>query len=208
MRPHLIVSSPLLATGSCFPARLSETFPPPIIGHPMKHRRAQSTARWIVIAAAATFCVVAAGYLALRFARPVVTVSEAVEAPVVQAFYSTGTIQPEREYPIKSNVAGNLTAVHVDKGDRVKKGQPLAFVADPELKYAADKARAELVERQKRADPKSSPVLREFQARIEASQDILDIAKREERRVSELIPRNAASQTDLDKALDRLKFAW
>jgi len=72
----------------------------------MKHRRAQSTARWVIIGASLTVCLLGAGWLVLRWARPVVTVSEAVEAPVVQAFYSTGTVQPEREYPIKSNTAG------------------------------------------------------------------------------------------------------
>lgn len=174
----------------------------------MKPRRAQSTAKWILIAAVVTVCVVAGGYVALRFTRPVVTVSEAVLAPVVQAFYSTGTIQPEREYPIKSNVAGIITKVHVDKGDRVKKGDPLAVVSDPELTYAADKARAELREREERADPRTSPVLQEFDARIAAGQDILEIAQREEKRVSALLERNAASQTDLDLALDRLKVAW
>jgi hypothetical protein len=49
-----------------------------------------------------TVCLPGAGWLVLRWARPVVTVSEAVEAPVVQAFYSTGTVQPEREYPIRA----------------------------------------------------------------------------------------------------------
>src|SRR5215210_658372 len=119
------------------------------MAYSMKPRRAQSTARWVLIAAAVTVGVVAAGWVALNFARPVVSVSEAVEAPVVQAFYSTGTVQPEREYPIKSNTAGIITEVRVDKGDRVKKGDALALVAAPELKYAADKARAELIERQK-----------------------------------------------------------
>jgi HlyD family secretion protein len=174
----------------------------------MNRRRAQSTAKWVIVAAVVTVCLAAGGYLVLNFAKPLVTVSEAVEAPVVQAFYSTGTVQPEREYPIKSNVAGIITDVRVDKGDRVKKGDPLAIVADPELKYAADKARAELLERQKRAEPKTSPVLREFDARIAAAQDILEIAQREEKRVSGLMARNAASQTDLDRAIDRLKVAW
>jgi HlyD family secretion protein len=174
----------------------------------MNSRRAQSTARWVLTAALVTVCVAAGAWLALRLARPVVTVSEAVEAPVVQAFYSTGTVQPEREYPIRSNVAGIITEVRVDKGDRVKKGDVLAVVNDPELKYAADKAGAELLERQKRADAKSSPVLEEFNARIAAAGDILDIAKREEQRVSGLVARNAASQTDLDQAIDRLKVAW
>jgi HlyD family secretion protein len=179
-----------------------------IMGHPMKHRRAQSTARWVVIGATLTVCLLGAGWLALRWARPAVTVSEAVEAPVVQAFYSTGTVQPEREYPIKSNVAGIITEVRVDKGDHVAKGQVLAIVTDPELKYAADKARAELVERQKRAEPKTSPVLKEYESRIAAQQDILQIAQREEKRLSDLVARNAASQTDLDHAIDRLKVAW
>ncbi|MDQ3440286.1 MAG: efflux RND transporter periplasmic adaptor subunit, partial [Planctomycetota bacterium] len=174
----------------------------------MKQRRAQSTARWIVIVATVTVCLAAAAYVALRFVRPVVTVSEAVEAPVVQAFYSTGTVQPQREYPIKSNVAGIITDVRVDKGDRVKKGDPLAIVADPERRFVADKTRAELLERQKRAEPKTSPVLKEFEARISAAQDILEIAKREEKRVSELVARNAASQRDLDQALDRMNVAW
>lgn len=174
----------------------------------MNRRRAQSTAKWVLVTAVVTVCVVGGGYAALQFARPVVTVSEAVEAPVVQAFYSTGTVQPEREYPIKSNAAGIITAVRVDKGDRVTKGDPLAVVSDPELTYAADKARAELLERQQRADAKDSPVLREYEARISVSQDILEIAQREEKRVSELVTRNAASQADLDNALDRLKVAW
>lgn len=173
----------------------------------MKQRRAQSTAGWILIGAGVTFVVATGGYAALQFARPVVTVSEAVEAPVVQAFYSTGTVEPEREYPIKSNVAGIITEVRVDKGDRVRKGDAVAVVSDPELRFAADKARAELTERQKRAEPKSSPVLNEYEARISVSQDILDIAQREEKRVSTLVERNAASQTDLDRALDRLKVA-
>ena len=66
--------------------------------HSMKTRRAQSPARWVLIAASVTVCLVGGAWLALNFARPVVSVSEAVEAPVVQAFYSTGTVQPEREY--------------------------------------------------------------------------------------------------------------
>ena len=115
----------------------------------------------------------AAGLRSLRFARPHVTVTEVVEGPVVQAFYSTGTIQPEREYPIKSNTAGILTEVRVDKGARVKKGDALAVVTDPALIYTADKAKAELDEKLKRADEKTSPVLQEFDAKINAMNDML-----------------------------------
>jgi multidrug efflux pump subunit AcrA (membrane-fusion protein) len=97
--------------------------------HSMKTRRAQSPARWVLIVATVTAALAGGAWLALNYARPLVSVSEAVEAPVVQAFYSTGTVQPVREYPIKSNVAGIITEVRVDKGDRVKKGDALAMVA-------------------------------------------------------------------------------
>src|SRR3954463_9875664 len=119
---------------------------------PMYRRRAQSTLRMILWIAGTTIVLAAAAMAVLHYLRPAVTVTEAVEGPVVQAFYSTGTIQPEREFPIKSNTAGILTEVKVDKGDRVAKGQPLAVVSDPALNYAKDKAQAELDEKIKRAD--------------------------------------------------------
>src|SRR5256714_13984101 len=132
----------------------------------MRLRRAQAPVQWL-FGGGAAIVVVAAGALAFSyFVSAKVVVTEAVRGPVVQAFYSTGTIQPEREFPIRSNTAGILTAVLVDKGTRVKKDQPLAIVSDPALVFMKDKAQAELTEKLKRADDKSSPVLAEFDARI------------------------------------------
>src|SRR6476661_694131 len=109
----------------------------------MMPRRAQSSAKWVLLAALLVAVVVGGVFAYLHFTSPLVTVTDAVEGPVVQAYYSTGTIQPEREFPIKSNTAGILTEVKVDKGDRVTKGQALAVVSDPSLVYAKDKAQAE-----------------------------------------------------------------
>src|SRR3954447_5057744 len=110
-------------------------------------RRAQSTVRWVLTASAVIGGLVVLALLALNYLRPLVVVTEAVEGPVVQAFYSTGTIQPVREFPIKSNTAGILTEVMVDKGDHVIKEQPLAVVSDPALVFTHDKAKAELEEK-------------------------------------------------------------
>src|SRR4051812_36314590 len=174
----------------------------------MKARRAQSPVKLIAIGTG-LFATIALGTLAiLRFASPLVTVTDAVEGPVVQAFYSTGTIQPEREFPIKSNVAGILTEVKVDKGDRVRVGQPLAVISAPDLVFTAQKAQAELDEKQKRADEKTSPVIQELDAQIQAMSSRLEIAVREEKRIQGLIDKNAANQTDLDRAADHLKMVW
>jgi hypothetical protein len=126
--------------------------------------------------------------IVLALARPRVIVTEAVEGPVVAAFYSTGTIQPEREYPIKSNTAGLLKEVRVDKGARVKKGDVLAIVEDPALTFAGQEAQAMLEEKLQRIDAKLSPVLQEYDSKIAAMNDLLDIAKREQKRVTDSSP--------------------
>jgi multidrug efflux pump subunit AcrA (membrane-fusion protein) len=147
----------------------------------------------------------AAGVGLYVYARPLVTVTEVVQGPLVQAFYSTGTIQPEREYPIKSATNGTLSQVHVDKGDHVSKGQPLAVVTDPALIFTADRTKAELEEKQRRADEKTSPVLAEYDARLKGTQELQEIAQREVTRIMTMMENNAGSQTDLDRAMDRVK---
>jgi len=147
-------------------------------------------------------------FVALSFLRPVVLVTEAVEGPVVEAFYSTGTVQPVREYPIRANLAGVMTDVKVDKGDRVKAGDVLAVVSEPEMDFLKRKAEAELTEKTQRAEPSTSPVLKEFDARITAASDLLEISQREQKRVTRMLEANAASQTDLDRAIDRFKNSW
>jgi len=174
----------------------------------MQRRRAQSTVRWVLTAAVSLAALVALAMAILRFARPLVVVTEAVQGPVVQAFYSTGTVQPEREFPIKSNTAGILTQVLVDKGDHVTKLQPLAIVSDPALVYTKDKAQAELDEKLKRGDDKSSPVLKEIDDRIRAADQMLALAKREEQRRSDAQEQRAASQSDVDRAAEHVKEMW
>lgn len=171
----------------------------------IRRRRAQSPVRWIITIAAILAAAGAGGLIVFRFVRPVVTVSEAVIGPVVQAFYSTGTVEPVRDYPIKSNTAGILTEVIVDKGSVVKRGQELAVVSEPALLYTRDRGKAELNEKLARADEKASPVLEEYAAKISATESLLEIARREQKRVTDMLERSAGAQQDLDRALDRVR---
>ncbi len=172
---------------------------------PRKFRGA-GIVRWIISIALITCIVAGSAYAILQYVRPQVTVTEAVTGPLVQAFYSTGTIQPEREYPIKSATAGTIEQILVDKGDRVKRDHPLAIVVDPSLQYIVDKSKAELAEKLSRADEKASPVLQEYDARYKGTQEMLEIAQREVKRVSDLMQTNAGAQNDLDRAMDRAKL--
>lgn len=173
---------------------------------PNSNRRAQSQFRTLTwVALIVLLCAVGA-VIAYRVLRASVTVTAAVEGPVVQAFYSTGTIQPVREFPIRSNIAGTLEEVKVDKGDVVKKGDALAIVREPALQFAFDKAQAELNEKLARADEKQSPVLMEFDRKTEAMSAMLDIAKREQARQTSAMEAKAGSQADLDRAMDRVRL--
>lgn len=144
------------------------------------------------------------GYTALHFSRATVTTTTVVRGPVIQAVYATGTIQPVREYPIRSNTAGIIEAVHVDKGSAVTRDQSLAVVLDPALRFAAEKAHAELVEKTGRV----APALAEYDARITAMQARLEIAQREESRLRKLVESGSTSTTDLDRSTDAVKSLW
>src|SRR5688572_20699161 len=168
----------------------------------------QGYVRWVILAAVIASVAIAA-VMVLRNLRPEVVVTDVVEGPVVDAFYATGTLQPTREYEIKSEVAGILRKADpnkrfVDKGDRVAPGQVLGVVVDTQLTYLADKAKAELEERQKRAAD-DSPVIREFDGKLKTTQELVEIAGRELGRIQELRPGGGATQLEFDRALDRVK---
>ncbi len=177
------------------------------MGQLMRARHGQSLRTILILLAVAV--VLAGGAWGLHaLLRPTVVVAEAGTGPVIEAFYATGTVQPQREYAIRTSIAGIITEVKVDKGDRVKKGQVVAVVSDPALDYALNKAEAQLQEQAALSDPKRSPALAELDARIAAQETLLDIAQRERDRQQELITKNAASQSDLDRSLERFKQTW
>src|SRR6266700_2204253 len=171
-------------------------------------RRAAAFVRWVVALAIIGGVGVVGSQVLYALLRPKITVTHPVDAPVVQAFYATGTLMAEREYAIKSNAPGYVSEVFVDKGDRVTRDQPLAFVIEDAVQQKFDQAKAEREQKAKLADEKTSPVLQEFDARISAYGDILDLARREQKRLTDLIEKSAASQFDLDRAIERTKTFW
>lgn len=145
---------------------------------------------------------------ALWFHRPAVTVTRVIEGPVVQAFYATGTVRPRLEYPISSNVGGIVRRVLVVQGQAVKMGQELAVVDDPNLRFEADKARADLETRKLFADTQKSPVLKEFDERMTAEKEMLRVAQLEQARFSNLAEHNAGSANDRDQAIEHTQKLW
>jgi HlyD family secretion protein len=162
--------------------------------------------RWLLVLVAIAGLAAAAWFGYALWVEPKVTVTEVVSAPVVQAFYATGTLLPDREYPIKSNVEGTIDQVLVDKGERVAKGQKLAVVRVEEYLLKHVQAQADLELKQQLADPEKSPTLLEFDARYRAAQEQFLVAEREYERVSKLREKGSSSVAEFDKAGEVLEL--
>ncbi len=174
----------------------------------MSTRSSRSLVRNVIVVIVLLAIGGGAFYVYRLMSVPRVTVTDVTQGPVVQAFYATGTLQPIREFPIKSNVEGIITEVAVDKGDAVAKGKILAVVRVEEYQMAASKARAELELKKCLADDKASPTLAEYDKRLTAEQEQLEIAQRELARTKAMFEKGATSVTDVDRAADRVQPHW
>jgi HlyD family secretion protein len=161
---------------------------------------------WLV----AAVLVAGAAFAAVRaFTLPQVQVTRLTTGPVVQAFYATGTVMPEREYSVHSNVAGILfLEPGIDKGVALKKDQLVGRVISDDLDQKLKQSQAELNEKRARADEKDSPVLIEYDKRMEAFTEILGLAKRELQRLLTLAETDNARPIEIERAQDRVKTTW
>ena len=174
----------------------------------MRHS-AQVSPRLLLVIVAAILLGGAATAVVRRLTLPLVQVTSPTRGPVVQAFYATGTVVPEREYSVRSNVAGILfLEPGIDKGVAVGKDQLLARVISDDLEKKLKQAEAELKEKQLRADEKTSPVLREYAKREQALIEIHEIVTREHKRLLQLSESNNAQVVEIERTLDRMKTIW
>jgi multidrug efflux pump subunit AcrA (membrane-fusion protein) len=148
---------------------------------------------------------IVAAALGYRYLRPDVDVTEVVKGPVVEAFYATGTVSAEHEYSVRASVAG-IIHLSVDKGSGVKRGQMLGIVDNADLRFSVDQSKAELKRKLALADDATSPMLSELRAKFQASNDQLQLALDNEKRVSGLMGHGGTSQNDLDQSITRVKI--
>jgi multidrug resistance efflux pump len=172
-------------------------------------RRARFSIKLLLSMVAAAIVGVAAFFVVRILAFPQVQVTRLTTGPVVPAFYATGSVVPEREYPVHSNVAGILyLEPGIDKGVAVSKDQLLGKVISDDLEKKYKQAQAELKEKQARADEKNSPVLQEFDKRNEAFTEILALAKKELQRLLTLSETGNAQPIEIERTEDRVKTIW
>ncbi len=170
----------------------------------MSFRRTHGHVRWILLIVIPILALSAAVFVAMRLTRPGVTVTRIAEGPVAAAFYATGTLEPDREYPVKSNMEGIVAEVYADKGDPVEEGQELVVLDVPALKNARDEAVVDYEKAQTFADPGRSPILMEFDDRARWTDEQLANARDDLHRYRALIERGAGSIMEVQQREDKV----
>lgn len=89
------------------------------------------------------------------------TESQIKKGSIQVTILATGTVQPENRLEIKPPVAGRIEKILVEEGDKVKKGQVLAWMSSTERAALIDSARAQGEEELKRWEEiyKTTPVI-------------------------------------------------
>jgi HlyD family secretion protein len=110
---------------------------------------------------------------------------------------ASGTMEPLVRVPVISEVPGIISAVLVEEGDRVERGQPLFELDRERLEARLNERRAEL-------DLRRASGRYDLVGRAEAERDR---AKRELARISELYERNVAARREREDAEHELRVA-
>lgn len=99
----------------------------------------------------------------------------------------TGSLVPDETVSVGAEVQGRVTAIHVDFGQNVRKGQVLAELDPQELKLAVDRSKASLAQAlarlgldpsQENFNPETTPAIRQAQAQLEDARSKFDSTSR------------------------------
>jgi multidrug efflux pump subunit AcrA (membrane-fusion protein) len=161
--------------------------------------RAPRKSPWSKIAVAIATIAVVAAVVGRRYRPKPVTVVAVGRGSAVEAVYATGTVEALDRVVVKAKTSGSIAELKAREGDRVQKGDLLAVVDSPALRFELTKGRADLWAATNQAGTKG-PQLEALDAQARATRALLENAKAERDRLAKLVAAGTATQVDLDKA--------
>jgi HlyD family secretion protein len=140
------------------------------------------------------------GGIAVKRMQPKpVTTTPIVRGTAVEAVYATGTLEAFDRVVVKAKLAGSVAELKIREGARVKKGDLLATIDSPTLKFELAKGKADLWAASSQAN-QGGPQLAALRAQQKATETLLKAARDDRDRIAKLVTTGTATQVELDKA--------
>ena len=135
----------------------------------------------------------------IKFSPVAVETYQVRRGPIVGEVMGTGTLDAKIKAIISSKISGRIEEVRVDQGDKVVAGQLLVRLDDEQLMQQVKIAQASV-------DTAQSGVGR-AKSDLEFAIAVLAMAKKNYERHKILLPQNATSQAEFEKAVESLAVA-
>lgn len=140
------------------------------------------------------------GSVAIKRLQPrPVTTTPVIRGTAVEAVYATGTLEAFDRATVKAKLAGSIGELRVREGAAVKKGDLLATIDSPTLKFELAKGKSDLWAASSQANS-AGPQLAALRAQQKATEALLKSAREDRDRIAKLVTTGTATGVELDKA--------
>ena len=127
-------------------------------------------------------------------------------SPIQEDYEAVGTVRSKTTSVLSSKTVGNILAIHVREGDRVRMGQLLIEIDDRDTRAQVQKAQAGLREVQD-AQEEIDQNIRAAESAREAAEAGRSLAAATFKRYSNLLDQKSVSQQEFDEVQAKLKVA-
>ncbi|HXU08683.1 MAG TPA: efflux RND transporter periplasmic adaptor subunit [Blastocatellia bacterium] len=135
-----------------------------------------------------------------------VTIEKVASGPVDDFYEATGTVRSKTTSVLSSKTLGNVLAIHVHEGDRVRAGQTLIEIDCRDAAAQLQRARAGVRETENALD-EADRNIRAAQAAKTASEASLALAASTHVRYQKLLDRRSVSPQEFDEVQTKYKVA-
>ena len=122
-----------------------------------------------------------------------------VRGTAIDAVYATGTVEAEDRVQVKAKTSGSLAEVLVKEGDRVKKGDLVARIDNPQLTFELKRGKVDLSAASAQGGT-VAPQLEALKAQAQAISADLALARQDAARLEKLGASGAVAAADTDRA--------
>ncbi|GAC1580155.1 MAG: efflux RND transporter periplasmic adaptor subunit [Polyangiales bacterium] len=147
---------------------------------------------------------IVAGVVVLRLRSTTVTTAKVMRGTAIEAVYATGTVEASDRVNVKAKTSGSIFELKVKEGARVRKGELLAVIDSPSLKFELARGKAESWAASQQAGA-NAPQIAVLEAQARATQSAMKTAREDQERLTQLVSSGAATQSDLDRASARVE---